>query len=284
MRRLLEALTFSAFLLSLQAVYTPIAFAHALEEQADTNDSIIWGVNSAPPFHILDGYFAKQGVCDQMIAAFERALPNVEQRIEYYPQARIAAQIRQGENLCFPCMIRNVSPAEIVTYSDRVFSYPPHGIITRPELAKEFTERFGNPVDLVELLKQHKYRFAQPMGRRYGNLQPYIERFLLDTEHYSEVSGKDANANMLAMVNAKRVDFVIDYPILLNYHNQVLPIELVFVPILQNQGIAVEGAVGCPATPWGNRAIKLINQAIPAVQQDAQFKAAKDRWLLLQNP
>ena len=284
MRRLLKALTCSAFLFSLQAVFPPIASAHALENQTQTKDSIIWGVNSAPPFHILDGYFANQGVCDQMIAAFERALPNVEQQIEYYPQARIAAQIRQGGNLCFPCMIRNISPAEIVTYSDRVFSYPPHGIITRPELAKEFTERFGNPVDLVEMLKQRSYRFAQPMGRRYGNLQPYIERFLLNSEQYSEVSGKDANANMLAMVNAKRVDFVIDYPILLNYHNQVLPIDLVFVPILQNQGIAVEGAVGCPATPWGKRAIELINEAIPAVQQDPQFQAAKDRWLLPQNP
>lgn len=281
MRLVIQALTLTVLLLTMQVVSTVAAQA---QEPSASQDSIIWGVNSAPPFHIIDGYYAKQGVCDVMVDAFMRALPDVEQSIEYYPQGRIAAQIRQGGNLCFPCMIRNISPADTVVYSDLVLEYPAHGIITRPELAKEFTERFGNPVDLVELLKQRNYRFAQPMGRRYGNLQPYIDRFLLDSEHFSEVSGKDANANMLAMVNAKRVDFVIDYPMLLNYHNQVLPIDLVFVPIAQNQASKVEGAVGCPATPWGRRAIELINQAIPQVRQDPDFQAAKDRWLLLQNP
>ncbi|WP_258240611.1 hypothetical protein [Pseudidiomarina homiensis] len=281
MRLVIQALTLSALVLATQVASLPKAHA---QKASATKDSIVWGVNNAPPFHITDGYYANQGVCDVMIDAFQRALPDVEQRIEYYPQGRIAAQIRQGENLCFPCMIRNVSPAEIVTYSDRVLEYPAHGIITRPELAKEFTKQFGNPVDLVELLKQRNYRFAQPMGRRYGDLQPYIERFLLNTEHFSEVSGKDANANILAMVNARRVDFVIDYPMLLNYHNQVLPIDLVFIPILQNQATHVEGAVGCPPTAWGKRAIELINQAIPQVRQDDAFQAAKDRWLLLQNP
>lgn len=283
MQRLLQALTCSVFIITAQVLSTPFTTAHARADQGNKS-TIVWGVNSAPPFHILDGYFANQGICDQMLAAFARALPDVDQSIEYYPQGRIVAQIRQGENLCFPCMIRNISPAETVIYSDHILSYPPHGIITRPELAKEFTEQFGNPVDLVELLKQRRYRFVQPIGRRYGSLQPYIERFLLNTEHFSQVSGQDANANMLAMVNAKRVDFVIDYPMLLNYHNQVLPIDLVFVPISQNQGMEVEGAVGCPATSWGQRAIELINQAIPAVQRDVEFQTAKDRWLLLQNP
>lgn len=259
------------------------AFAQTQKTSSST-DTIIWGVNSAPPFHILDGYYTGQGVCDVMIEAFKTALPEVKQSVEIYPQARIAAQIRQGENLCFPCMIRNVNTAETILYSDRVLSYPAHGIITRPELAEQLTAKFGNPVDLVELLKQRTYRFAQPIGRRYGSLQTYIDRFLLNSEHYSEVSGKDANANMLAMVNAERVDFVIDYPMLLNYHNQILPIKLVFLPILQNQNSTVEGAVGCPPTPWGQRAIELINQAIPQVQQNPAFEAAKDRWLLPQNP
>lgn len=281
MRVVQQALTLSFVVLS--SVLSTVASAQQSQQQASAH-TIVWGVNSAPPFHIVDGYYAHQGICDSMIEAFKRALPNTEQRIEFLPQGRIAAQMRQGENLCFPCMIRNISPADTVTYSDVVLNYPAHGIITRPEVAEELIERFGRPVDLVEMLKQREYRFAQPLGRRYGDLQPFIERFLYNTEHFSEVSGKDANANMLAMVNAKRVDFVIDYPMLLNYHNQVLPIDLVFVPILQNQANQVAGAVGCPATAWGKRSIELINSAIPQVQQDPEFQAAKDRWLLPKNP
>lgn len=281
MRRVIQALLLIALFLSVPV--GSFAFAQAASESKQT-DTIIWGVNSAPPFHIVDGYYAEQGICDAMINAFKRALPDVEQRIEYYPQGRIAAQIRQREDLCFPCMIRNYRPADTIIYSDTVHEYPAHGIITRPELAEEFIEQFGNPVDFVELLKTRKYRFAQPIGRRYGQLESYIERFLRKTEHYSEISGKDANANMLAMVNAERVDFVIDYPMLLNYHNQVLPIDLVFLPLVQSQNLTVEGAVGCPPTAWGKRAIDLINQAIPAVQEDLEFRAIKDRWLLLQNP
>lgn len=281
MRRVIQALLLSAPFLSVPV--GSFAFAQAAAESKQT-DTIIWGVNNAPPFHIVDGYYAKQGICDAMIDAFKRALPEVEQRIEYYPQSRIAAQIRQREDLCFPCMIRNYRSADTIIYSNTVHEYPAHGIITRPELAEEFIEQFGNPVDFVELLKTRKYRFAQPIGRRYGHLESYIERFLRKTEHYSEISGKDANANMLAMVNAERVDFVIDYPMLLNYHNRVLPINLVFVPLVQSQNLTVEGAVGCPPTAWGKRAIDLINQAIPAVQEDLEFRVIKDRWLLLQNP
>lgn len=281
MRRVIQALLLSALFLSVPM--GSFAFAQAASESKQ-KDTIIWGVNSAPPFHIIDGYYAEQGICDAMIHAFKRALPDVEQRIEYYPQGRIAAQIRQREDLCFPCMIRNYRSADTIIYSDTVHEYPAHGIITRPELAEEFIEQFGNPVDFVELLKTRKYRFAQPIGRRYGHLESFIERFLRKTEHYSEISGKDANANMLAMVNAERVDFVIDYPMLLKYHNQVLPIDLVFLPLVQSQNLTVEGAVGCPPTAWGKRAIDLINQAIPAVQEDLEFRAIKDRWLLLQNP
>jgi uncharacterized protein (TIGR02285 family) len=281
-RFLVPAIVFSLISLAVVGIHGE---AHARSQQApSSSEPIIWGVNNAPPFHILDGYFSRKGVCDLMLDAFQKALPDVEQIIKVYPQTRIAAQIKQGEDLCFPCMIRHISPANTVIYSERVLSYPPHGIITRPELAEKLLAQFGNPIDLVEMLKQRDYRFAQPRGRGYGNLQPYIDRFLIDTEQYSEVSGKDANANMLAMVNAKRIDFVIDYPMLLNYHSQILPINLVFLPILQNQGTAVEGAVGCPATPWGQRAIDLINHAIPQVQQDPEFQSAKDRWILPRNP
>ncbi|MDN7136326.1 hypothetical protein [Pseudidiomarina terrestris] len=245
---------------------------------------IIWGVNSAPPFHVVEGYFAKQGVCDAMVEAFQRALPDTDQRISRYPAGRIAALIRQGGDICYPCVIRLEQDTDVAYFSDTILEYPAHGIITRPELAQTFTERFGNPVDFVELLKTGDYRFGQPLGRRYGTLQPYIERFLHNTSRFSEISGADANANMLAMVNASRIDFVVDYPMLLNYHNQILPIELVFLPIKENYGEIVEGAVGCPATPWGKRAIELINSAIPEVIQDPKFVRAKDRWLLPQNP
>ncbi|MGQ4275553.1 hypothetical protein ACQ5ES_00655 [Pseudidiomarina sp. E22-M8] len=251
--------------------------------QADDIE-IVWGVNNGPPFHIADGYFANQGVCDVMVEAFRRALPTTEQSISRYPQSRIAALIRQGEDLCFPCMIRRERDTDVVYYSNTVFSYPAHGIITRPELAKSFIEKFGNPVDFVELLKTGNYRFGQPLGRRYGTLQPYIERFLHNTSRFSEISGTDANANMLAMVNAKRLDFVIDYPMVMNYHSEILPIKLAFLPIKQNHSDNVEGAVGCPATPWGKKAIEHINTAIPAVIKDPALRAAKDRWLMPQNP
>ncbi|KFZ28848.1 hypothetical protein IDAT_06505 [Pseudidiomarina atlantica] len=262
------------------AYLTSSPLAHAQEEQAD----IVWGINNSPPFHIVDGYFAKQGVCDAMIAAFQRALPEAKHEIVNYPQARIGALLSQGQNVCYPCLIRHGVETDLIEYSATVFEYPPHGIITRKELAEEWRTKFGDPVDLVELLKTRKYRFGQPVTRLYGNLQPYIERFLHKTSRYSEISGRDAHANLLAMISAGRLDFTIDYPMLLNYHNQVLPIDLVFLPIQQNQGETVEGAVGCPTTTWGKRAIDMINSAIPAVVADEQFNTTKDRWLLPQIP
>ncbi|CAB0150355.1 hypothetical protein PSI9734_00908 [Pseudidiomarina piscicola] len=261
-----------------------LLFVGLLPNLQANEDEIVWGVNHAPPFHIADGYLADQGVCDLMIDAFARALPETSQSVLRYPQSRIAALIRQGKNLCFPCLIKRAQDTDFVYFSNATLEYPAHGIITRPELAKEFERRFGNPVDLVELLKTGDYRFGQPLGRAYGSLQPYIDRFLHNTSRFSEISGRNANANMLAMVNAERLDFAIDYPILLNYHNDILPIDLVFMPIKQNYEQPVEGAVGCAATPWGRKAIDKINSAIPQVIEDLKFRTAKDRWLMPRNP
>ncbi|RUO72449.1 hypothetical protein CWI80_07780 [Pseudidiomarina sediminum] len=246
--------------------------------------TIQWGVNNAPPFHILEGYLHEEGLCDVMLQAFNEALPKTPQKHVRYPQGRIAALMQQGEDLCFPCMIRNGDTPIPVIYSDTIFKYPAHGIITRPDVAEDIAANFGNPVDLVEMLKLGNYRYGQPLGRRYGELQPYLERFLHNTPHYTEITGPSANANMLAMVNAERLDFVIDYPMVMNYHREILPIDLVFLPIKQNHQNYVEGAVGCPQTDWGQHVIDRLNDVIPAIQNNQTFQQAKDRWLSIQNP
>lgn len=251
---------------------------------ATQNKSIQWGVNNAPPFHILEGYLQNEGLCDVMLQAFEQALPDVQHKLERYPQGRISALMQQGENLCFPCMIRDGDTKIPVIYSDVIFDYPPHGIITRPDLANDIVANFGNPVDLVEMLKLGNYRYGQPLGRRYGELQRYLKRFLYNTPRYTEITGPSANANMLAMVNAERLDYVIDYPMIMTYHAEVLPIALTFLPIKQNVTQTVKGAVGCPRTEWGEQMIERLNEVIPAIQQNEAFKQAKDRWLSIQNP
>src|SRR5690554_6273611 len=110
-----------------------------------TPTEIVWAANVSPPFHIVDGPLAQQGVCDAFLGAMIAALPEVEHRINYLPQMRIGMLWEQEQNICFPCMIHRSQDQRLIAYSEPTHAYPSHGIITRPGLVHELTEKYGNP-------------------------------------------------------------------------------------------------------------------------------------------
>lgn len=245
-----------------------------------SENQIIWSANVAPPFHIVEGEQAHQGVCDVLIDAFERSIPNTEHKVEYLPQARIGRLWQNEQNLCFPCMIhRAENNQELIVYSNPTHDYPSHGIITRPELVSQLTQKYGNPIDLERMLADRKYRFVQPIGRMYGQLQGLLERYLLDTELHIDLASDNANTAMLSMILSNRIDFTIDYPMINKYYQQTEGRSLAFLPIAQLAGERIKGAVACTRNDWGLDAIERINSAIPSVQQDPGFQQSLKQWL-----
>lgn len=241
---------------------------------------IIWTASVSPPFHIVDGELAHQGVCDALVESFKAAMPDLQHRVEYLPQLRIGMLWEKEQNLCFPCMIyRDDDPYTLITYSEPTHVYPSHGIITRPQLVDEIIQKYGNPVNLEAMLRDQKYRFIQPVGRMYGDLQPLIDDHLIGTSQHVILNSDNANTAMLSMILRERSDYTIDYPMIKTYYEQMETGELAFLPIAELIGEEVLGAVACTRNSWGEESIRYINQVIPEIQANPNFQRSVKQWL-----
>ncbi len=252
----------------------------AANQAAANNDSkVIWALNEAPPFHMAAGLERGQGFCEKLVAAAITATPEFAHDIQYVPNLRVEMLWQNNQNLCFPCMIRRDPAQASVIYSKITHHYPPHGLITRPQLADQLIEKFGNPIDLVALGQTAEYRFVQHAGRGFGSLQPLVDRFILSRLNTNVLTGDHGSASMFAMIASERVDYTIDYPFVMDYFAAQSGQSFRFIPILQNHHEVLAGAMACTDNPWGRKVISQLDSHIGDIRADQAFVAALERWL-----
>ena len=224
------------------------------------------------------------GFCDELVNSVEAALPDHTIEVARLPQIRIRRLMKREQNLCFPCLIKRSSYNPDYYFTETVNLYPPHGIITRKTVAQKLYHQFGQDISLTDVASQTALRFAQPSGRKYGDIQPIVEAYLRDTERHKNVYGTNASYNLLSMIASHRVDFTVDYPMMINFYQQLGPVpgsdsELVFIPITEYQQKPIIGAIGCARNNWGKQAIDAINSVLPAVKSSKTFNQSLDFWL-----
>lgn len=256
---------------------------------ADQHNDIVWGVNVSPPFHIWQGEYENAGFCDTLVNTFERELPTLSQTKRKLPSRRITKLMRSNQHLCFPCLIKGSNYNKDFIFSEVTHAYPPHGVITSASNAQKLIKTFGEPLSFAQLA-QSNYRFAQPIERRYGDLQPIVEDYLIPSDHFQEVSGEGAHMNLMAMIATNRIDYTLDYKMLMTYFQRTEGQSdpdfepLVFIPIKENQNTVILGAVGCSNNRWGQHAINNMNRVINQVKSDSDFLQSLDLWLGTDRP
>ena len=261
-----------------------LGIANPQRAQADEQqlDEIIWAVNVSPPFFIVDGEYAGQGFCDVLVDKMQQQLSDVSHTTRRLPPRRITLLMKREKNLCFPCLIKRASYNNEFNYTDTTHLYPPHGIIAHADAATLITERYGNPASFTALADDQQLRFAQPIERRYGKLQPLLEEHLIGRENYRIVTGDNAHVNLMTMLLNQRVDYTIDYRMVQRFYEETHPHtdeQLVFIPIKEHQGYIIEGAIGCSDNAWGKEAAQKLNGAIESLRADSTFQQTLDKWL-----
>lgn len=253
-----------------------------MPRQALANDMqriLHWALNTAPPFHIVDGSYQDQGICDSLMSAVEDALPAYTPQRSLMPQTRIGVLFERNTNQCFPCMIHRPNRAQDSVYmSQPTHVYQPHGIITRPDVAVRMREQFGDPVPLYKLLESNEFRLGHPAGRRYGELQPLLDLHESDNSYRVIRTGEHATVAILEMIEAGRIHYTIDYHALLRFHQRTAREELVFVELAENQGQQVQGAIGCTNNEWGRQVIADIDRNMSLIRQDPRFLQSLELW------
>lgn len=236
-----------------------------------------WATNTAPPFHIVGGPFNQQGICDELLKSIKKQLPGLNHQILLMPQTRIHQALNNKEPLCFPCMIHRAKPTETAVFSQPTHWYRPQGVITRKALANHFIQQFGSPLVLARLLEARTFKMGLAAGRKYGDLEPLLEPY---RKTALARSGDESSVALLKMIQSGRIDFTLDYDIILTYLNKTAPEQakgLVYVPMAELPR-PIAGAVGCSNSDWGRQQVELINTVLPKVKADPSFKKSIELW------
>lgn len=262
----------------MQFVLVLVALALSSSGLASTAKPLLnWAINTAPPFHIVGGPFDQQGFCDQLLSSIQKQLPDTKHQVLLMPQTRIHQALNKKEKLCFPCMIHRSQPTQTAVFSNPTHWYRPQGVLTREALAHHFSQQFGSPLTLKKLLEGQTFKLGLAAGRRYGELESLLEPY---RKNGLIRSGDDSPVALLKMIQSGRIDFTLDYDIILTYLNKTMPEQakgLVYVPITELP-VPIAGAVGCSNSDWGQQQIELINAVIPKVQADPAFRQSLELW------
>jgi len=251
-------------------VYAALNGRHAVAA-VDENQVLTWAISNAPPFHVLSGPLQNNGMCDALTDAVERALPELHYRTVIMPQTRIGVEFERSANLCFPCMIFNSNGHPRAHLTEPTHWYPPHGVITTHQMAEKLTAEFGNPIRLSELLAKNEYLLGYPDGRKFGELQPILESFAGSDSYRVLRTGDNASLAILDMIRVNRIQYTIDYPILIEYDRMMSGSEMAFIPIEEVSGTQILGAIGCTKNEWGSEMVNTLNAALSKVHQDTAF-------------
>ncbi len=180
--------------------------------------------------------------------------------------------IERGDNVCLASAVRTAE-REALAYFSATLPMPPQQLIVRRDRVDAFRLDAHGHVDLAEVLADPRVQGLLVKGRSYG---PALDAMLArrpKQANLRETAAADYGSNVLAMLRKQRVDYTLEYPLLLA---AAAPArgeadDLVGLPIRGHSKLVVSG-VACPRTPWGRAAIQLIDRVLSTTATAAMLR------------
>lgn len=253
----------------LLAVLPPV-----LDARADKADRpvIQWRVMDWPPVYILDGPFKHKGAGDELIRLISSRMPAFHHERVVMSNARFNVEIQKGRHILNATGL----PAEHLQNSFPNSILIGHQVIIR-EKAVELLESIQS-VSLVSLLSDSRFSAAVSPNRYGPLLDPLIHPFLSK----NWVSRTPNYIDVIRMLYAGRVDYIIEYPGVIRYYEAVHDIKKSTRNIPIKEVISYkpfyEGFVVGPKTQWGVKVMGQINGILIDIRNQPEYRLAILRW------
>jgi uncharacterized protein (TIGR02285 family) len=225
-------------------------------------DTVVWAPAHNPPFSIVEGDSAGEGVSQQIIALIAARTPDLVHVERPMPLARLIGMARNGHTLCSPVLLKTPDREAFLTFSDPYLNILPNLVFTRLGEARRWTGPDGE-VDLAPALSRG-LRVAVVRGRQYG---PAIDAALAQSP--GALEQVNSVESTIRMVGRGRVDATLmfgeQYAFLRKADPSLPRLEPVGV-----KGIGLNAArISCTKGPEGDRLVARMGQVI-----DAEFQQA----------
>lgn len=244
-------------------------------------ETITWGVFDWPPVFILQDHNSDavtklgDGTGDKLLKMLQKQLPEYDHKVVVMSAGRVFAQMKQGENLCFPSAIRTPERESIAVFTPAMLTMPIQ-LVTREDVLKAHP-RWRDGVDLKALVKDRSLSGTYVASRSYGLA---IDKILASNSntgmHPVAAALPSSPYQMLAL---KRIDYTLEFPQIVQYHEQrkELPAGLTMVPLRQDQPW-LTGYVACTKNAWGQTAIRKIDAALRDLAKEPAYRSMITDW------
>ncbi len=254
---------------SLKAFAGIAFFSLAAVGSAQAADPITWGKYSVPPYMILDGENAQQGVFDSTLRVLKDQLVNYEHKEVQAPFPRIMTEVKDGAHWCFNGAIKTPEREAFAYFSLPASIFMPLKVIVR----KDSAAALQGPQSLEALLQNRKLRTSVMRNRAYS---PAIDKLLLahpPTENYSE------QAEAVGMLLAGRIDYMIELPLLALDQARKMghPDELMALPTVES-GEMVYNRVMCAKNEWGRKVVEQADAVLRSERGKPYYRKIVEKW------
>jgi len=252
------------------------------EPTHQSKDEIVWYRADFPPVTIPCGPDEDTGFFDKAMNHLTDNLLNYEHKFKVANFGRIIAELGRNSKSCCPSLYKNEEREKFIKFSAPAMVVLPNGLISlkknRKKLAPYIDEK--GTISLQKLLQDKQILLGISRGRKYsGGIDQILKQFE-GQENILVRSGADVFKGLMLMMNLKRVDCILGYPIEAGYMSKLYP-EFEgydYIPIKESTVPFTVGYVGCPNNEWGRNVIRQVDELILELR-DNEFIEYYGSWL-----
>ncbi|MDV7340531.1 TIGR02285 family protein [Terasakiella sp. A23] len=242
-----------------------------------------WGRTDFPPFTIIRGDLAGQGVTDQMIDFYIRHLPQYDHQKITASLQRVLNNMQKGEQICHGSLLWKKDRAEFVDYLEPNIAQFANGLITTKENAKRFAPYMvdDHTVDFDKLVTESTLKVRYHAKRSYSQV---IDQVIETHQDRSAVlmrkTGLKETDKEIKLLLGGRLDAVIGRPEEGLYVMTQLDKadQMLFLNIAGDKPYKL-AQIGCAKGDWNAQFITDVNALTLKYRTSDEFAGFYARWL-----
>ena len=237
-------------------------------------DTIVWAVADRPTSYILEGQDKGRGVVDEVYSVLFQNISDYDHKTDVMNFARILEQMDKGEKQC-ACGFRKPE-REIVGY----FSIPaiialPFSVVAKKGRLDEIYGD-GESISLKNLLENKKLKGGVTKKRSYGD----ITQMIIEHEKKGTLYVQSSTRNLMKMLAAERLDYIIEIPSFTRYIAKQLNNEDLFTTyaIKETNNKVLIAHIFCTKNEWGRVVIDRIDNVLRKERKSSDYIEILERW------
>jgi uncharacterized protein (TIGR02285 family) len=243
-----------------------VCITHAI---ANDNE-ITWLITNWPPWMILEGDDRGTGRFNHILALAQKKLSQYRHLEVKMNWRRVWFEISQGKHICNIFAYKTDEREKIAYFSEPHTFVLPNAIIMK----HHNIQKMGNPTSysIVSLLKDNRFNGIIERTRSFSfKLDGILEKHLPG----SNLIRKSAKPeSLIKMVDANRIDYTIEYPIVASYFDQKVCLNKGFLSSILIEELPLYNTVcvACPKNEWGKKVINRWNNVFRKLKRTDRYR------------